>query len=1582
MRTHVAAFAGLVIAIPVASVRADLAPPIKIAMPQDTQAARSGKLFEGQFEIHIGAAGVVSDIEIMGDGWTILDAELPAEGLQAESATLQVPFSAIPEDADRPITLRCRFDGRIVKKSYVVGPAYFSKVGKGHEVVQLTPVKTGSTILDPGDAGAVASGGEILLQFRGRFVYKREDEVFVGADHILVQVMDDDGLAEDKLVDELIWEGYTDENGWFDSGVVSWDDCDATGCDEPDLYVRFECDTPIAQVQEPGLLEEDYWWSTSNAIIEDHIWSPVDFGTVVANWADEDYDPRGAVHVWNSIVRAHRFVEETSGIDVPHVDVQWAEEGGSRYSPAFEEIYITLEDTWDEHAHNHEYGHHFSETQAFNPSDDYCNGYGDEGEECGHEPWCPETMGNAFNEGVSNWFGDVIPRNYPKRYQFDCGSPYKALNPVNYARIGICHEDEQVHDPQVTEGFIAMLLRDIEDDDFSDLDQDPDINNTVLDGVRDLMCLGAGPVLNVIKNNDPHTVLDFINAFRSDYPEHTDLLWSTAFNVGGGAYVADFPNDSALPGVVTSCDSPTHPIGQGGSSHEIVIEFEPAPDDVRGAPFYAFAMSQNAAGTMPVAIPGEVKSAGDCLLSTEIDVSSLGDHYVSIRAQDNFGNWSDQYSVFGPFTVNDCNGTGLIGACDVVCEFFGDPDICSGGNVPCGMAEDCNGNWLPDECDIATGVSEDCNRNGIPDDCEDFLVWIGESGDFNDSDNWNKPFECDPLPTPDDCPEDQFCYAHPVNGSSVCIATESNVYVNYESGAVSLHTLACEENFVLTGEASSPPDLTLQHDSWVDGNFSFAGHTATELSVVETLTVGGTFRWNGPTKLTGPGTTILNGGLLIEFAGPAHLYSELHIAGGSTAVADGLMQLHGGSVLQVDAGSTYRYRGDGTIFNDTGEVRNDGTIVRSSGNETAAFSSTVDNDGLIHNQTGTLYLNVNGTHNGGVTSDPGTTLGFQGVHTFTPSSALTAETVVLQSGNGSVVHGTVNISERIDGTGAIWSFADDATIIDYGNHLYVERGSVEFNAPVDQAIDFETVTITTPGESSGTIYFNTGQPVNVGDFTMITGQLYGSSPINISGEFNWTNGWISYGGAITANGPVTFNPTSSSRTISRVVHINDQATLGAGFGMNTPGRINIADGATVYVQANSGAIGGGVLANNGGTFVRSSGDGDFSISSAIIGDGLFHNQSGTLGFTTHPLNGGSTYTGDIISDPGTALRFAGSGHDLQTSSTLTAETLILSASASTCHGSVDIAESISCEGGSWTFAPDANVLSYGNQLSLNNGNLHIEAPTDRELAFDTVDVTDSSIYFDTGQPVNVNDFVFNFDWIYGTSPINILGTFTWNNGSFWWGPRVTNHGQLTVNPTTSQRDILRHLDNYGMIVLNGGFGLDGTRPLSNMPGGVIDFKNGGIGGGIINNQGTVLKTTDTEVPMPNLNNTGTVDIQSGSFNIHTSYYEYRQTAGETILNDTSIVFFLQYSPFYLEGGSLKGNGEINGDVDNSGGIVSPGFSFGVINVSADYTQGENGMLDIEIGGGLPEEYDLLTVGGTAELAGELRACRKNMTCSP
>lgn len=55
----------------------------------------------------------------------------------------------------------------------------------------------------------------------------------------------------------------------------------------------------------------------------------------------------------------------------------------------------------------------------------------------------------------------------------------------------------------------------------------------------------------------------------------------------------------------------------------------------------------------------------------------------------------------------DCNGNGV-------------PDDCDIGD---GIEEDCNGNGVPDSCDVANGSSADCNGNGFPDECETAERW-------------------------------------------------------------------------------------------------------------------------------------------------------------------------------------------------------------------------------------------------------------------------------------------------------------------------------------------------------------------------------------------------------------------------------------------------------------------------------------------------------------------------------------------------------------------------------------------------------------------------------------------------------------------------------------------------------------------------------------------------------------------------------------------------------------------------------------------------------------------------------------------
>jgi len=71
-------------------------------------------------------------------------------------------------------------------------------------------------------------------------------------------------------------------------------------------------------------------------------------------------------------------------------------------------------------------------------------------------------------------------------------------------------------------------------------------------------------------------------------------------------------------------------------------------------------------------------------------------------------------------------------------------------------------------------------------------------------------------------------------------------------------------------------------------------------------------------------------------------------------------------------------------------------------------------------------------------------------------------------------------------------------------------------------------------------------------------------------------------------------------------------------------------------------------------------------------------------------------------------------------------------------------------------------------------------------------------------------------------------------------------------------------------------------------------------------------------------------------------------------------------------GTLSGFGQVNADVVNTDGFVSPGTPTGILNVNGSFTQTANGTVSVEIGGLLAgTSFDQLNMTGTAALAGTL-----------
>jgi hypothetical protein len=167
--------------------------------------------------------------------------------------------------------------------------------------------------------------------------------------------------------------------------------------------------------------------------------------------------------------------------------------------------------------------------------------------------------------------------------------------------------------------------------------------------------------------------------------------------------------------------------------------------------------------------------------------------------------------------------------------------------------------------------------------------------------------------------------------------------------------------------------------------------------------------------------------------------------------------------------------------------------------------------------------------------------------------------------------------------------------------------------------------------------------------------------------------------------------------------------------------------------------------------------------------------------------------------------------------------------------------------------------------------------------------------------------------------------------------------------------ILRELDNTGLFVLNGG-----TTALVALG-----------GSNTVTNSGTMAVTsgagTISVERRATLANTGTLRVDTGAQLTLAGDGRFTHAGGSLLVNGTLV----SSTALELQGGSVSGAGTIAADLVNSGQI-NPGNSPGILTVDGDYTQEDDGILTIQIGGLLAGlEFDQLQVTRNALLAGTL-----------
>ncbi|MCH7994401.1 MAG: IPTL-CTERM sorting domain-containing protein [Planctomycetes bacterium] len=175
------------------------------------------------------------------------------------------------------------------------------------------------------------------------------------------------------------------------------------------------------------------------------------------------------------------------------------------------------------------------------------------------------------------------------------------------------------------------------------------------------------------------------------------------------------------------------------------------------------------------ALPTANATRGDNFLDNmevvQVDAPLTGTYKIRITHKANLENNLQEFSLI----VSGLGELEPTGACctGLACEILFEDDCTAGGGFFVGFdtacpGNDCNGNQLPDECDIAAGRSEDCDDNGTPDECDpdgdgdtvpDACDICFGADDRIDTDGDGVPDGCDlcPLDSPDDSDGDGTC---------------------------------------------------------------------------------------------------------------------------------------------------------------------------------------------------------------------------------------------------------------------------------------------------------------------------------------------------------------------------------------------------------------------------------------------------------------------------------------------------------------------------------------------------------------------------------------------------------------------------------------------------------------------------------------------------------------------------------------------------------------------------------------------------------------------------------------------------------
>jgi uncharacterized repeat protein (TIGR03803 family) len=697
-------------------------------------------------------------------------------------------------------------------------------------------------------------------------------------------------------------------------------------------------------------------------------------------------------------------------------------------------------------------------------------------------------------------------------------------------------------------------------------------------------------------------------------------------------------------------------------------------------------------------------------------------------------------------------------------------------------------------------------------------------------------------------------------------------------------------------------------------------------------------------------------------------FSVLHTFTGGSDGASPLagLVLTGGTLYGTaeDGGSSgYGSSGYGTVF----AIKTNGsgfTVLHSfTGGSDGAFPKA----GLVSSGN-TLYSTAAGGGNGGPAGD-GTVFaintngtGFAVLHTFGGSEgAVPFAGLVLSSntlygaveGGGSQGYGTV-FAVTTDGTAftVLHNFdhtndgeAPVATLLLSGGNLY---GTAEYGGNSNAGTVFVISSVISTWTWNGSVssdWFNPtnwtplGPPLPSGTINFTNGAINLSSPVTLSGQFNWTGGSLS-GSALTiaSNGVMNItaggylgNALTNAGTINWLggdVHLDACSFDGAAGPV-----VNLAGGVwniqcDQSLNYNCSANGNGFV--NAGMVRKLAGSGTTFFSVPFYNSGTVQAQSGIIS-----LQSGGNLGGQFVAASGAAIHF---------------------------------------DGGLFPFVSGGPASSGAGQVQFGAG---------------------ATVTF-SGPITNLN---LNAGTLAGSNVLT--GTLNWSGGTLSGPLTITSNGVLSITAGGGSVAVGNALTNAGTVNWLGGdvhldaCNFDGAAgPVVNLAGGVwniqcdqsLSYNCSANGNGFVN-AGMVRKLagsgiTSFYVPF---NNTGTVQAQSGTISLQAGGNlggQFVAASGAAIHFDGGLFPFVSGGPAssgagqvqFGAGATVTFSGPITNLNLNAGTLAGSNVLTGTLNWSGGTLSGpltitSNGVLSITAGGGYVSVGNALTNGGTVNWLG-------------